>query len=413
MGSSPLDIFQDLKQIDGDLKESAQGIRQACFRRGMAVYRAIFYCSRRPVRFSQFIYFHKQRVAEEVSQLYLELSTHCNLSCRTCVRRSIEDFSHIHLSDLLLNKLLQSVNRLPGLKRIVLLGFGEALCHPRCAEILTVLGGTGRRLVLVTNGHLLNREICERLVALPVQEVYISWDDPVIKKGEAAGIRTGADLEEVREGVERLHRLKKQNAAAFPRLGMEIVAVKGNLVQIPEMIRFWQRRGVERFILTHLFPYQEEMASEILYDAPATTDLREIVSGIKGLRHRIICADWFPGSRRTCPFIERGSLFVRVDGRVAPCPELAYTHNAYYWGRHRPHYACLRGDLHNEPLDRIWQQEEFAELRRTFAGYFFPDCIHCYHPELCAHRMGPDGDCFANGVPCGECLWSRGLIRCP
>lgn len=373
------------------------------------------------MRFLNAILPKHQRVAEAVTQVYLELSTHCNFSCKTCVRQAIDGFKTAHFSPALMAAVARSVKNLDALERFVLLGFGESLCHPDIKEMLTTLSRTGKKIVMVSNGHLLDQRIGELLVALPVHELYLSWDDPVATEAPAATagckIRPEADPEKTRTVLEMLRRLKKQAGSIYPRLGMEIVAVKSNQQDLGDMVGFWQAQGVERFVVTHLFPYREAVAYDILYDDRATTDLGRVLQDgrPKGrLRGRnMVCADQFPDPRRICPFIERGSLFVRVDGRVAPCPELAYTHNAYYWGRRRPHLARPWGDLNKDPLDRIWRQAEFEKLRRRFAGYFFPDCVNCYRPELCAHRMGEDGDCFGNGVPCGECLWSRGVIRCP
>jgi uncharacterized radical SAM superfamily Fe-S cluster-containing enzyme len=40
----------------------------------------------------------KQKVASEISQVYIELSTHCNLACKSCVRHSIEHFTFRHFT---------------------------------------------------------------------------------------------------------------------------------------------------------------------------------------------------------------------------------------------------------------------------------------------------------------------------
>jgi len=329
------------------------------------------------------------------------------------VRQAIDNFQTAHFSAGLLDRVTESIQRLPALQRIVLLGFGEALCHPNITEVLTKLSRTGKQIVLVTNGHLLTPAISDLLVSLPVHALYFSWDDTVRDGITDAGIRVGADLAKILKQVAALQQIKKTALKKFPELGLEIVALKRNRHFISDIIRFWRQQGINRFVVTHLFPYRAEVASDVLYDDPATTNLRRSLARGQRLNSKIVAADQFPEGKRICPFIERGSLFVRVDGKVAPCPELAYTHDAYYWGQRRPHLARSWGDLNTALLDQVWQQAEFKALRRQFAGYFFPDCVNCYQPEMCAHRMGEDGDCSLNGVPCGECLWSRGLIRCP
>ena len=82
--------------------------------------------------------FEKQSVSTRITQVYIELSTHCNLSCRSCVRNSIVDFKKIHFSPALMQKLVPMLKKLQ-LERIVLLGFGEALCNPDIKSLLKSL----------------------------------------------------------------------------------------------------------------------------------------------------------------------------------------------------------------------------------------------------------------------------------
>jgi len=73
--------------------------------------------------------------------------------------------------------LLDAIDALPTLERIVLLGYGEALCNPHIHDFLARLARTGIPLCLVTNGQLITAGIMDLLVHLPVKEVFVSWDD--------------------------------------------------------------------------------------------------------------------------------------------------------------------------------------------------------------------------------------------
>jgi MoaA/NifB/PqqE/SkfB family radical SAM enzyme len=116
---------------------------------------------------------------------------------------------------------------------------------------------------------------------------------------------------------------------------------------------------------------------------------------------------------RACPFIQKGSLFITARGDAAPCPELAYTHRARYFGNERVHGRYLLGNILDRSIEQIWDSEEYIELRKQFLYYDFPDCSYCYRPDLCYHRTAEGRDCFHNPTPCGECLWSKGIVICP
>jgi MoaA/NifB/PqqE/SkfB family radical SAM enzyme len=100
----------------------------------------------------------RQRVSPAITQVFLELSTHRNLRCRPCVRNSIVDFRKTHFRPSLLGRILPQLREL-RLERIVLLGFGETLSHPRISTILTVLKSLETKIVLVTNASCLSEEM--------------------------------------------------------------------------------------------------------------------------------------------------------------------------------------------------------------------------------------------------------------
>ncbi|HQP30788.1 MAG TPA: SPASM domain-containing protein [Deltaproteobacteria bacterium] len=349
----------------------------------------------------------KNTVSEHPTQLYIELSTFCNLACRTCVRGSVLDFQAAHLSVHLLERLLDSIAMIPTLERIVLLGYGEALCNPRILDILVRLGQTGIPLCLVTNGQLITADIADLLVNIPVQEVFLSWDD---YEGSES-IRIGSDTNKIRAVIEELRRRRK---GRFPVIGLEIVALKSNRHVLHKIVAASAAAGGEKVIVTNVFPYGEAMRDEILfaYKKRPEFDIKKQMDGpIRSVdisvAHQVI------GDARACPFMEKGTLFVTARGDIAPCLELAHAHRAWYFNSERTHFHYSIGNIARTTLLTAWQSEKFAAFREGFVYYDFPDCLQCRDSQMCLHRSNKDGDCFRNGTPCGECLWARGVIRCP
>lgn len=354
-----------------------------------------------------------QMVSEDITQVYIELSTYCNLSCRTCVRNSIRDFKHRHFTRNMMNRLMPSLKEIPSLRRIIILGFGEALCNPDIHYLLRTLNGTGVRIVLVTNAHLLTEEMSEFITMLPVHDLYISWDDPMSIRKEGM-TRRGSDLNKTAENIKTLINSGRITGSIYPETCIEIVATKSNYLFINEIINYWSGIGVHKFIVTNLFPYTEEMEKEILYSNTRKNieiDFNRIIK--KRKKNNVLIANQAGDINRRCPFIEKGTLFITVEGDIAPCPELAYTHNAIYFGMQRLHNAYITGNIHENTLLEVWNNKNFSEFRNNFSSFFFQDCSTCYRPDLCKFRMSGKGDCYEDTVPCGECLWARNIIICP
>lgn len=354
----------------------------------------------------------RQYVSPVIRQAYLELSTHCNFSCVTCARNSMTDLVREHMSAKIFSRALRSLRDIKNLERVVLLGYGEALCHPRIVEMLSALRGLGVRLVLVTNGRLLSREIIALLVSLKIEELYISWDDDF--QDEPEKIRHWRFGDEFLDIIGSITDEKRRRGSVLPVIGVELVARRGNVFRLRNIIRTIAAAGAERFIVSNLFPYSQSLCEEILY----SNESRKSIKLIRILRpflrsYECTVANQEPGAPRCCPFIEKGTVFITASGDIAPCPELSHSHRAYYFGSGRLHARFTAGSLRRKMLREIWENADFIRLRRSFHYFEFPDCSNCYMPDECYHRGVEHSDCYANHTPCGECLWAKGIVICP
>ena len=193
-----------------------------------------------------------------------------------------------------------------------------------------------------------------------------------------------------------------------------MVATKSNHQLLAGTIAYGYAAGIERFIVSNLYPYSESAAREILYD----TSSKPIINLKKSLRREIKrygvrTANQDASLNRACPFIERGTVFVSARGDIAPCPELAYTHPAFYFGHKRMHNRFIVGNLYKHAIHEVWHDPAFAGFREKFIYFDFPNCAYCYRPDLCYQRTVEDLDCYWNATPCGECLWAKDIVICP
>ena len=361
--------------------------------------------------FGWFTRTERQAVSESVTQVYVEISSHCNLRCITCARNSIVDFRPSHFTPPMAKRLLPMLRSLDRLERIVFMGFGEALCNPHFREILSLFAGADVPMVLVSNASMIDDDMSRFLARLPLEELHLSWDDDPYSSG--ARIRLGHRMESFDRNLASIIDRCREEGRDRPRIGVQIVMSSHNVDFLGGIVDHAASLGVRNFILSNLYPYTGESAKMALFGSgeKGAAGLRRKIPVRRDLEIRV--AGTAAALNRCCPFIERGTLFITSRGDVAPCPELAYTHHAWYGNSPRMHRAYHAGSLMKSSLNDLWAEPRFASFRNDFHYFEFPDCSACIEPDLCYHRTVCHGDCYRNATPCGECLWAKGLILCP
>lgn len=353
----------------------------------------------------------RQPVSGVLTTVYLEMSTRCNFSCTACPRHSAGDLKITVMTPSLFTKIVASLKAVDTLKRIVLMGYGEALCHPRILAHLEDLSTIGADIVLVTNGHLLTPAIADAAAALPLAEIVLSWDDV---PGEEPAHRPDGEAAVLERAIAMIRESKERANSPAPVISIETVLRKSTIGRAESIIAFAKQAGAGRWYLSNLFPYDRTCAGDIAYvkEGPPPRDLKKALRKTwRGIE--VILPSLTADTDRRCPFMERGSLFISVTGDVSPCMELAYTHDAVYFGIPRKHYSCIFGTMRDASLREIWEDQAFLRFRESFLYWDFPDCTSCYDPARCHNRMDLREDCYGNPVPCGECLWAKGIVVCP
>lgn len=173
-------------------------------------------------------------------------------------------------------------------------------------------------------------------------------------------------------------------------LAREVSKVKG-FINIPALIK---RDGKEF----------EEIEERVLL-------LKELCNkkGINIILPRII-----PQSERKCGFISDDTCYVAWDGMVVPCQQLSHSYVCYHFGRRKTVRRKIFGNIAEEDLLTIWNSEDYLRFRRKVKEFDFPHCGDCVFAEGCPMINDDEfkNDCFLNEEPCGDCLWSRGILQC-
>jgi len=367
-----------------------------------------------------------RRPVTALARVYVEPTNTCNLECRTCVRRVWEEPLGA-MEPWIFKNVLEGVRAVEPRPEVFFGGFGEPLGHP---EILAMVGAAheaGARTELITNGVLLQEETARGLIEAGLDFLWVSLDGAT--PDSYLDVRLGDELPRILENLRRLRPLRYSMRSPVPKLGIAFVAMKRNLQDLPEVVSLGRRLGVRRFHVSNVLPYTEEMREEVLYGRSLWEDrYRYDCSTLPRMdtSPRLLAvweklayhSDWtalagreFGGPLDACPFVERGSVSVRWDGKVSPCLPLLHTHDSYLGDTHRRNEAYFAGTLEESSLQSIWTEPGYVRLRERLQEFDFSPCTTC---NSCEMAEGNVEDCFGSEHPaCGGCLWAQGFVRCP
>ena len=363
-------------------------------------------------------------------KIYVEPTTDCNLSCGMCVRHAW-DAGAESMTGETFALLIEQATAIPSLSTLQFGGFGEPTVHPELGAFLLRAKEAGLRTELVSNGTTLGPELLQTLVDLELDKLVVSID----------GLDSGGDgvfhpvLDGQVEGnLRELYRIRLTRRASKPEVGVQFVASRRNIHQLPEVKRLAQQLGFTSILVTNLVPHRPELADEILYarwttgrgsaspssfnptidlprvdaNSPASTVIEQLRSTGCELK---VCGNEFSRGRMYCRFVEEGCLAIAPDGGVSPCLALLHSYNHYLRGERRRVLAYRVGNVGETALGGIWHGSEYRAFRERVRRFTFSPCIDCGGCEL---RESNEEDCFGNDFPCcGACLWAAGIVQCP
>ncbi|MBN2117719.1 MAG: radical SAM protein [Anaerolineales bacterium] len=368
-----------------------------------------------------------------LKRIYVEATNQCNLSCSTCMR-NVWDVQYGYMSPETFERILASFQDLPQKPELFLGGYGEPLSHPNILEMIAQAKERDHRVSLITNGILLTEQVSRRLIDLHLDMLWVSLDGASTEC--YADVRLGDALPTVLDNLKRLRVLKYQhfwisNWSGHPKLGIAFVAMQRNIQDLGEVIRLGTRLGAVEFSISNVLAHNDELLKENLYmrslDMVTGQDIRPTVhmplmdiqpptlkalgEVLKDLNQVDLTGSLLNQNVDQCPFVERGSLSVRWDGKVSPCLPLLYTHKHYLGDRERTSKEYFVGDVREHDLLQIWNDRSYRDLRKRLQDFDFSPCTFCNSCEMAVENLE---DCFGNIHPaCGGCLWAHGLIRCP
>lgn len=370
------------------------------------------------------------RPVTQLAKVYLEPTNRCNLDCRTCIRNQW-DSQPGSMRALTIEQVFSSLAQIDPPPTVHLSGLGEPLLHPRTPEMIARAHQLGCRTEIITNGTLLSDKKSRQLIQAGLDMLWVSIDGATPES--YMDVRLGAQLPLVLENMRLFRRLRPGAHRPRPEIGVNFVAMRQNIHELPQVIQLGRSFGAKHFMVSNVLPYTAELQEQRLYQHTLRNvaylpspwmprlslpkmDLDETTSEpfLAALNSNLnvnLAGNNLGGANDVCTFIESGSVTIGWQGDVAPCPPLLHNHISYLHGKPRLSKRHIIGNLKDRSLLEIWQDPGYQAYRERVQSFAFAPCTYCGGCELSESN---ETDCFWNPFPaCGGCLWAQAVIQCP
>ena len=199
------------------------------------------------------------------SKLFVEVTTRCNLSCAMCVKQTEGGCAPEGDLPAALFETLDPA--FPRLEALVLNGVGEPLLHPRLEDLIHRARSRMPKDAWIgfqSNGLLLTRPRAVALAKSGLDRICLSID--AASPETFRKVREGGELEGVERALSAMAAAKAECGRQDLQVGVEFVAMRGNLRELPAALRWSAARGASFAIVTHVLPYDLDHGKETAFD---------------------------------------------------------------------------------------------------------------------------------------------------
>lgn len=254
-----------------------------------------------------------------------EPTNHCMLQCPFCPTGKGEFRPKGFLDLDVYQKMVDQLSLYSYL--ITFHGWGEPLLHPHFSDMILYAHQKKICTVLTTNGMLLNKDNCQKIINSKLDVLYISLDGASSETYQK--YRVHGNYDQILENLKLLVQLKKEQKSKTPFIEWQFLVFKHNEHEIEIATQLAGKIGVDHIIL--LPAYTED----ITYDA---TDPKFRLSKGSPIAKREQCRHLW------------STFTFHQNGIVVPCCYDFPEHIAY-------------GNLKQDSIETIWNNPIFQESR--------------------------------------------------
>jgi len=310
--------------------------------------------------------FYGRLKKEFPSQIIVDITEKCNLSCIHCQHSEFFKSTHYRGTDMeagINTKLVQEVRK-EGEKFTEYLRYssdGEPLLHPNAYQFIhEAIQDSGVPVTLTTNGTRIDHEKMQSLFEEGLFLIDISVD--AFSPDTYKKIRVGGHLEKARENILRMIQYRNKTDSKT-RIIVSFIEQRENFHETAPFQTYWESQGADFVVIRRL--HSNAGAIQLL--------AKDLWKSSQNIQRKPCVYPW----ERIC---------LKPDGTLHYCPA-SWTKGAYI------------SDFHTTSIKDTWASVQYNKLRDAHVANnysAFPMCDHC--PDWIQIRWPDEGRSYANMI---------------
>ena len=280
------------------------------------------------------------------------------------IRRRIQDspFMQESIWDLIEPQLRQ-------VQSIDFTGSGEPLLHDNLVSWVASAKGAGCTVGFLTNAQLLTPTLSDRFIKAGLDWIGFSVD--AADRGTYESIRRGSQFDQICSHISYFTG-KRDKSKTLTMINF--VVMKSNLHQMEAIVTLADSLGVDQLNFKQCDVIRDQYgAGKGLFEGVESKTTRRLEKQLAHARRlakkRTIKTTAFrftPREQPVCDQDPRDALFIRYDGLVAPCINLAYGGHSQFLGKNITFPDIKYGMLDKQKIEMIWENERCQKYRTAF-----------------------------------------------
>lgn len=277
----------------------------------------------------------------------IEATPYCNAQCIFCdVNWQKAKIPSGYMNEETLEKILPILTKETS---VIFSNSGECFLHKDYGQMLRKLKERAKMVITLTNGQTLNKSLIEELIEYGLDELRVSIH--AAHESTYQNIYRAGSLAKVIDNLNLLNELKIKNRTKFPALRINIVAIRENIEEIPQIVKLAGELKAVYVNVGHVIvPHKSIREQNLFYHqkiAKANFKKAKKIAEKLGIP---ISLPVFSETRTECSSDFFNHIFITWDGLVFSC------------SMERHYY----GDLKEESIEKIWNGRRIKQLRKMY-----------------------------------------------
>jgi radical SAM protein with 4Fe4S-binding SPASM domain len=273
-----------------------------------------------------------------------------------------------------------------GTQEMYFVGTGEPLLHPQLTDLVAIAKQHGFKLILYTNGLMLDRDISKRMIDLNLDVLRVSlWATTAEKFVQQVDLMTLDKFNRIIDNMTALSDMKLRMRKSIPYLELCHSITHQNLESLDETLALAIQTGCDKVCFSPIVDFAQKELKHFVPDQQGKIKICRTLTGVrKELDKRSIVHN-----------IDTMLLHYRWDGRIYdqyPC------YPAWFFSYLRTDgsiFACQRNTYETSPLGNIresrfreiWNNEAYRQFRRRVCTSSRLKYNREYYCDYCSHSF--------------------------